>query len=150
MSLIAVLKRTTMKIYENNDTLMHYEINPTYFEKHHDISKLYFTESYWSNGEAGTSVLTYNISYTVKHPDGVDYFIRYERKLKLRCLIENIYQDTHDIIKIKEAMNSSIDSFLQQNALSFYDMLGFKPLTFSEPDRLSEKAGLQRLNSLFQ
>ncbi|NVM63168.1 hypothetical protein FHW88_001444 [Mucilaginibacter sp. SG538B] len=137
-----------MKIYQNDDSLVHCAIDFKHFKKEHQISRQYFTESFWSDGEAGTSILNYNIFFSLKNQNTNDYFIRYERRLVLRCLIEDINKDTYDIIKIKEAMNNSIAIFLEQTPLSSYGEFDFTPMPFSEMERLREKTSIERLKGI--
>jgi hypothetical protein len=134
-----------MKIYQNDDNLVHCAIDYKHFKKGHQMSRQYFTESFWSDGEAGTSILNYNIFYSLKNENTNDYFIRYERRLILSCLIEDIDKDIYDIIKIKEAMNNSIAVFLEQIPLSSYGEFDFTPMPFNGMERFRERKSIERL-----
>jgi len=142
------IKITLMKIYQNDSHILHSSINFNYFNKDQQTSQQYFTESYWNNGDEGTSVLTYSIFYSLKDQNTNAYLIRYEKRLVLKCLIENLDDDIYDIIKIKETMNNSIGSFLKQISLPSNIEINFIPLSFSEKEVLREKQSIERLKEL--
>jgi len=46
-------------------TIVHYTIDPAFFEKHDEIERSYTTQSNWLRAEHETYILMYGVSYRV-------------------------------------------------------------------------------------
>jgi hypothetical protein len=128
-----------MKIIQKQDTLLHYSIDPYYFETHNEVDRSYTTQSNWRRAENDTFILAYGISYSAFDKATGDHFVKYERRLMLHCLIDDIAIDNFDILKIKEEMHISAGQFIEQNSMSFFSRLKFPAIDFSEARAIREK-----------
>ncbi|MBE9585198.1 hypothetical protein IM792_12125 [Mucilaginibacter sp. JRF] len=121
-----------MKILSKQDAVIFFSIDPYYFEKHEEMDRRYNTQSWWRRAEKDTYILIHGISYKVWDRASGDQFIKYERRLKLHCIIEDISEDKVDILKIKEEMHIASSEFMEQNSFSFFERLRFPVIDFSE------------------
>lgn len=137
-----------MKILKKNDIVVHCSIDLSYFNKHSEIYRSYSTDSKWIRGEANTCILVYKIFYAAEDQDSDDHFIQYERQLELQCIVEDIENDANEVIKIKAMMNISLGSFLEKHSLSFYHLLDFHPISFSDVNTHRERDRLKRLKEM--
>ena len=128
-----------MKIIEQQETLLHYSIDPYYFETHSEVHPTYTTQSNWRRAESDTYILKYGISYLASDKVTGDTFVKYESRLMLRCVIDDISIDAAGISKMKEVMHISAGEFIKQNSLSFFSRLKFPVVDFSETRILREK-----------
>jgi hypothetical protein len=128
-----------MEILKKQDTILHYSIDPYYFEKHNELDPNYTTQSNWRRAEGDTYILAYCISYKAWNRETGDHFIKFERRLILHCVINDISLDSYDILNMKKELHISSGQFIEQNSMSFFDRLKFPVIDFSEARVLREK-----------
>lgn len=128
-----------MKIIEKQITILQYSIDPYFFEKHNEVERNYTTQSNWRRAKDDTHILVYGISFSSFDKATADQFIKYECRLMLHCIIDDISKDNFDILKIKEDMHNSTTQFIEQNSMDFFDRLKFPVIDFSEARALREK-----------
>ncbi|OJW12516.1 hypothetical protein [Mucilaginibacter sp. 44-25] len=128
-----------MKIVDRQECIVHYSIDPYFFENHSELKRSYTTHSNWRKGEGNTYILNHGISYSAVDKNTRDQFIRFENRLKLQCIIEDIAVDSATILKVKEELHLSASEFLRTNSLSFFDILKFPDLEFTADRALREK-----------
>lgn len=115
-----------MKILSKYNTLFTYKIQPFYFESNSEITSTQSTSSSWRVGAGGSYVLLYEVFFYAKNPSSEDFFVMYQKKYELQCLIENVEADAQEIIQFKESILLSAKLFLMENVQNNYHLLNFR------------------------
>jgi hypothetical protein len=128
-----------VKIISKQDTIIHYSIDPYYFNTHSEIKSNYSSRNCWQHVEGGTHLLTCGISFLALDYDSRNEFINYQSEFSLHCLVEDIEKDISDIIKMKEDAHILAVEFIKSNSMAFFDTLKFPKDIFTEERVKSEK-----------
>jgi hypothetical protein len=128
-----------MKIIQRQDTILHYSIDPDYFERHNEVERNYSGHLHWKHANDCTYLLNCGLSYLALNKASGEHFIKYESRLMLHCVIDDFETDVFEIIRIREETRISMIRFIEQNSMSFFNRLSF-PDNFPLDDRIvSEK-----------
>jgi hypothetical protein len=128
-----------MKIISKQDTIIHYSIDPYYFNTHSEVKSNYSSRNQWQHVEGGTHLLTCGLSFLALDYDSRDEFINYQSEFRLHCLVEDIEKDIYDIIRMKEGAHVLAVEFIEKNSMAFFDQLKFPKDIFSGERVKSEK-----------
>ncbi|TFF35221.1 hypothetical protein [Mucilaginibacter psychrotolerans] len=128
-----------MKTVDKQECIIHYSIDPYFFENHSELERSYTTYSNWRRGEGNTYILNHGISFSVVDKNTRDQCIRFENRLKLQCIVDDISVDSLAILKAKEELHLSANEFLKMNSFSFFDRLKFPAVEFAAERALREE-----------
>lgn len=113
-----------MIVLEQNDAIIHYTVNPNYFDKYKDLSgSSTSASSHWRTAEENTAIYTHKLTLSASDSQSGEIFIEFKSRCVLRAKMEDDEKDALQMEAIIKGLYQSMLTFIENNSLNHYAKL---------------------------
>jgi len=120
-----------------------------YLEQFGSLSSSCGSSSGWRREENNSFVLNYDTYFIAEGTDG-QVVVDYHNQLELHCSLDDIAKDAAEVVDIKEQANLTMKAFLEEQTKSFFHLLRFPEVYFSDELKESETVSVKQMQITYE
>jgi len=134
-----------MIIITKNETIVRYSVDINYFDENTDVSCTSSTGSHWQTAESNAYTLSYNFAFSAEDRISRKKFIDFLSRFTITFKLENERSDISALLNMINEHHHSIESFIENNSLSYFNMLDLSTLKLTSTIQEQLIKGLTRI-----
>jgi len=134
-----------MIIIEKSSCIMHYSVNPTYFDKFSTVYCDFSAGNYWRTSESNSYTFKYDFHFHAKDEQSGESFIEYKSRMACMVYIENEKEDAPKMLAVVKEFYESMNLFIKNNSLSHFSKLDLPRYVPTKMELIKMEEGIARV-----
>ncbi|HTD98968.1 MAG TPA: hypothetical protein VK668_06755 [Mucilaginibacter sp.] len=136
-----------MIILEKSECILFYSVNNNYFDKFNEFFCVGRCASHWITSESDTATFIYDLKLVAYDLQSGESFIECKSEMTCTAKMEDLMQDSLQMLTVVKKFHQSIKLFISNNSLSYTSKLSWNYDDFA-PDPQEMQVDITRLKGM--